>query len=240
MKGISELEAMFRKQHEEYQAALDDRGIKCEGHDILHLPDEECRHCMEESEKNNRLTLLRTRAGLPARYHGMTIKGYRAETDGQKKAVSASKRLFNGDIRGLIFSGGCGTGKTHLAVAMIDAWLGDFSVSTQYTTTSKMIRSIKDTWGKNGNGKTEQSVIDMWSKFDYLVIDEIGATWGSDAEQLLISEIMCERYSLNKRTVLISNLNKDELKESFDERVWDRLRQDAVLVVFDWESERCK
>ena len=235
MKEISDIEKMFKKQHEDYMDDLDENGIECPIHKEKYLPDEDCRTCAEEKEAATKLAAMRWHRGIPIRYHNMTLDTYKAESEGQKKAMAAIKRLYAGDVNSLILSGSCGTGKTHLAVALQNVWLRDASFTTFYITASELVRSVKDTWGGKGS---EQQEINRWANYDYLVVDEMGASFGSDTEQLLISEILCKRYHNGKRTVLISNLNMDELKDTFDARVLSRLREDAVLVVFDWEDER--
>lgn len=58
-----------------------------------------------------------------------------------------------------------------------------------------------------------------------LVIDEIGVQFGSEAEKIILFEIINERYEAMKPTILISNLSQQELGAYVSERIVDRMRE---------------
>lgn len=62
--------------------------------------------------------------------------------------------------------------------------------------------------------------------------------FGSDAEKLILFEIINGRYEAVKPTILLSNLNIDGLKGYMGERVVDRLREGGKADRFDWPSYR--
>ena len=74
---------------------------------------------------------------------------------------------------------------------------------------------------------------------DLLILDEIGLQHGSEAEKIILFEILNERYMQCKPTILISNLDINDLKEYITERVIDRMREGGgQKIVFNWESNR--
>ena len=63
--------------------------------------------------------------------------------------------------------------------------------------------------------------------------------FGSDAEKLLLFDVLNERYERRKPTLMLSNLTAQEVAAYLGERVMDRLREDGgEVVVFDWASHR--
>ena len=81
----------------------------------------------------------------------------------------------------------------------------------------------------------------MYSKYELLVLDEIGVQFGSDAEKLIMFDIINERYEAMRPTILISNLALSGLSEFVGDRIVDRMKENGgKLMVFDWESHRGK
>ena len=74
---------------------------------------------------------------------------------------------------------------------------------------------------------------------DLLILDEVGVQFGSDAEKLILFEIINTRYQDMKPTILISNLTLVELGKYIGERVVDRMREGGgAILSFDWDSYR--
>lgn len=86
---------------------------------------------------------------------------------------------------------------------------------------------------------TEEDVLEELGGFDLLVIDEVGASRGSDWEVQLLHEVIDRRYQAVRPTIVVSNLTTTDLKDYIGERALDRLRQGGGdLVGFTWASVR--
>lgn len=84
-------------------------------------------------------------------------------------------------------------------------------------------------------------MISYFTKPDLLIIDEIGVQFGSDAEKLIMFEIINTRYERMKPTILISNQSKEELAAFIGERVIDRMNDGGgCTLAFTWDSYRSK
>ena len=182
-------------------------------------------------------------SGIPPRYTTRTIDNYKAVTAEQKKALaSVSKYIDNIDKvselgTSMIMTGGVGTGKTHLASAIGNVFVGN-GKAVAFMTVSAMFRKIRETYRQDSK-KTEQQVINDLRKVDLLVLDEIGVQKGSESEEYLLFEVLNERYCHYKPTILISNLTTKEMTDYIGARSLDRLREGGGrMVVFDWESYR--
>ena len=84
-------------------------------------------------------------------------------------------------------------------------------------------------------------MIDKYINKKLLILDEVGVQMGTEAEKLLIYEVINGRYENYRPTILISNLSFKEMENYIGARSIDRLKsKDGAMVVMDWESYRNK
>jgi DNA replication protein DnaC len=107
-----------------------------------------------------------------------------------------------------------------------------------FTTVMRALRRVKDTWGRDSRESQSEAIAALGFP-DLLILDEVGVQFGSDAEKLLLFDILNERYERRRPTILMSNLPLDEVSAYLGERVFDRLREDGgEFISFTWESYR--
>ena len=106
-----------------------------------------------------------------------------------------------------------------------------------YSTTSGLMRKVKETWDAP-HTPPERVIIGNLASLPLLVIDDVGVQFGSDAEKVLLTEILNLRYGNLKPTILVANATLPELTEILGERVIDRFRDGGRVFVFDWPSHR--
>lgn len=197
---------------------------------------------MHAEAAQRRLEKLLGYACLPPRFVGKTFDTYQATTEQQRNYLAKCQdyaRDFKqhyeaGD--GLMLLGSPGTGKTHLAVATLNEIIKTHRAPGLYTTAARMFRRIKDTYGRSD--ESESQAIEAFTKPALLVLDEIGVSFGSDAELNYLFDVMNERYEQCMPTIVVSNVQPGELGQWMGDRVVDRLRECSKLMVFDWESAR--
>ena len=211
-----------------------------------------CQKCDEENRKiedlaekaaekeraENLANRKKFQAGISRRNLNKTFNDYKCNSPLQQKAKASCEKFVNDfpNSKNLLLLGSVGTGKTHLASAVVDSL-----VDTNECLIIKaidLIRALKGSWS-NESTDTEVGLIAKFSNLKLLVIDEVGTQFGSDTEKLFMFDIIDGRYQNVLPTILISNLDIDGLKEIIGERCLDRLREDGGSVVaFNWESQR--
>lgn len=193
-----------------------------------------------EEELRDRLE----KAGAPKRLLGATIRGYATSHQGAQEAASAARSTLDTLLasRGagapsLVLHGRPGTGKTHLAVAIMRGVLAA-GLTARYTTVSHLARAVRSTY-RRGAEQTEYQVLEEHIAPALLVIDEIGVGLGTTHETAMLHDVIAGRYDRMRPTILVSNLGLEEIRAALGERVVDRLREDGAQdVVFDWDSFR--
>lgn len=206
-----------------------------------------CPSCAQEAEDDSRrkkesrrkyeVSQLRWKqSGLPVKFCSVGMDDWIADTPDKEAAKKDAEHFIRGYVGRMMFIGNCGTGKTMLAAAII----GEMALhgrSPVYSTAIRLIRSIRDSW--RDKETLEQEVMDRYIKADVLVVDELGAGRCTEDDKLILSEILCDRYSMDMPTLLISNLTAKQIKErALDERAIDRMREGGEVVRMHWKSER--
>lgn len=176
--------------------------------------------------------------GWPAR---ATFETFIAAMPAQKAALAACQALVvKSDRRGETpwLLGPPGTGKTHLASAMVNYVIRERDQAAAIHSAREIVKMLRAGWGKKHVEKTEDDVLDELGSLSLLVIDEVGVGFGSDSESLQLFDVIDLRYRLERPTVLVSNLTATEIKAALGERSFDRLRQGARTVAMSWPSHR--
>lgn len=180
-------------------------------------------------------------AAIPARFIGRTFDGFVADTPEKRRALEISREFAENfadhEKKGssLIFSGMPGTGKSHLATAILQNIMP--AKVGLYTTCMNVIRSVRGTWRKDSE-RSESEVLGIYASVPLLVLDEIGVQYGTDGEQTILFDVIDRRYREMMPSIFLTNQNAEGLKTFLGERAYDRLRETSRMVSFEWPSYR--
>jgi DNA replication protein DnaC len=195
--------------------------------------------------------LLR-RAAIPPRFAHCDFDNYIAATPAQRTNLAACRHYAEHfaahAARGtcMVLRGYPGTGKNHLATAITRHLLAR-GHGVLNATAHELVRRIRDTWRSvpgdfaASTASTETALLREFAALDLLIIDEAGRTYASRsaAEPIELFNLIDARYRLMKPTLVLSNLDRDSLREALGAAAYDRLREGGGQVLnFDWDSHR--
>lgn len=192
-------------------------------------------------------------AGIPQRYQAFNFDTFPATTREAKRAVAVMRSYVNQwpKLRrqgvSALLVGGTGTGKSGLAIAVANALIREGLGTAHFITAYGAVRHQRDTWGRKR--RTERDALQDLLTPDLLILDDVGASVGSDAEMTMLFEVINGRYAEQKPTFLTSNLPLEDwdspsgkrpgLRTYLGQRVIDRFRDDgSFTLAFDWPSLR--
>ena len=160
-------------------------------------------------------------------------------SDAQLKLKHLSSLKFIKDGQNVILSGNCGTGKTHIAIALgIKACLDGYKVL--FTTVPLFITQLKEL-KSNKSLRAYQSKL---SKYDLVILDEFGyISADKEGAELLFTHISLRAGQ--KSTIITTNLSFDRWGEIFGDPVMtaamtDRLTHKSYVVNMNGNSYRVK
>lgn len=147
-----------------------------------------------------------------------------------------SENILASNRNSLLFIGGTGTGKTHLAAAIANR-LAEIGVPTRFGTFQAHLDSIKKEFDVSGQGK----YLDDIKSIPMLVIDDLGQEHLTDWSRSQLYDIVNYRYEHKLPLIITTNLNADEIANRYGGAVWSRFNEMCDSVVMggsDYRKER--
>ena len=175
------------------------------------------------------------KSGVPERYFNEALDTYKITNEMQATAAKAATNFLHavkcGEFKSLVLIGSAGTGKTHLACAIIREAGG------KYRTAPDIVEEMRRAKSFSSN-ETEADIIKYYGHVPLLVIDEIGRGIAATDEKYMLYQILNARYNTRKPTVLISNFTKADFLQYIGVAAADRLVESAEVWELNGESYR--
>jgi DNA replication protein DnaC len=158
-----------------------------------------------------RVGLLAKAARIPARYEHCTLADFATDFSGAHRSLAAA-RLSAGRFveeyplakTGLLFIGPIGTGKTHLAVGIIQELVRGKGVHCLFYDYRELLKEIQNSYNPSVQA-TELEILRPVFDAEVLVLDELGAVKPSEWVWDTVSHILNSRYNDNKTTIVTTN-----------------------------------
>ena len=219
--------------------------IKIAGHRLCKLCAKETvphSHAAYEDELQQRLLQQKIKnSGLNKRYLDRGFKNFVITCPAQDNAIKLcqafAQQIISDHHPNFLLIGTPGTGKTHLSASIIRNILHNSTKSARYYTSAEIVQKMMDTW--SDASRSEKEVIDHFSSFDLLVIDEYGLHDRHEKRLEMVHKILYSRYDNMKSTLLISNFTVQNMQRDLGVRLWSRFHENHLIVVpCYWDDRR--
>jgi len=184
-------------------------------------------------------------AMIPKRYIHCSLDTFKEKATVLKNAKARVQEFVDvwpatDEARGLLMMGGCGVGKTHLAVAaLVEIISSNKPGRLLFSNFQDLIQEIQASFDSEGVA-TKSELLRPLLEADLLVLDELGSQKPTTFVQDILYYVINTRYNEERTTIFTTNYTDappDAKEESLGQRIGTRLRsrlyEMANLIKFD-------
>jgi hypothetical protein len=185
---------------------------------------------------------MREYSGLSKRAVRQRFRNFKPD-DGQKEAFEAARRFAKEYIEGkntgtgLLFIGGVGSGKSHIAAAAVNAIIDYIPIpddvadgadsrtaiytGVRFVGTVKLLEQLRASYN---DSESAQDIIRRYQESKLLVLDDLGAEKPSDWARERLFDIIDSRYNQCLPIIITTNEDVQGLRQKLGDRICDRIR----------------
>jgi DNA replication protein DnaC len=193
----------------------------------------ECERKNEQREwelmrRDARVASLLQKSGLSKRLKGYTLGNFRVvvSNSAARARMKVDEYLENWEEnreagRGLYFCGGVGTGKTHLAVAVMQEIIRRKRVPSLFVTIPELLDNLRGAY--NDPARDLDEWMDAVKNADLLILDDLGSEKATTWVQERLFVIVNHRYREALPTIFTSNIGPEALPSQLGQRTASRI-----------------
>lgn len=167
------------------------------------------------------------KSGVGKRHLPCAFENY----EGEKSFIREWSKNRSDNI--LITGKNAGTGKTHLAVSILKYIGENFATESSYVkfiTFSKLMMHIRSSFNER-SVESEEFIIETYSKYPVLIIDDIGAEKVSEYSVSVLYLILNSRYEKMIPTISTTNMTSEEMSLAYHQRIVSRLASGYIVKI---------
>lgn len=205
----------------------------------MRLEHEENMRAIENRNAQERIQKLFEESMMSARFKDRTFDNFKQYNDSLSYAFGTARKYAQNfenarklSRNGIIFTGGVGSGKTHLA-ASIANYLLRKEVKVVFGTMSDFLEKIKEGFSTDSN-----ETIKALRCADLLVIDDFGKEKETEWVKEQIFKIINARYENNLPIVITTELSAKAILTRFDKAVYSRINECCFPIKVEADDYR--
>ena len=190
----------------------------------------------EHMRRDARVAVLKERSGLSKRMKGYALDNFEPQVSRstEKALAKVMDYIINWKEnreagRGVYFCGDVGTGKTHLAVAVMNELIKRKRVPSLFVTVPELLDNLRGTY--NDPGRDIDEWMDAVKNADFLVLDDLGSERPTEWVRERLFVVINHRYREQLPTLFTSNIGPKDLAAQLGERTASR-----IIAMCDWIS----
>jgi DNA replication protein DnaC len=178
-------------------------------------------------------------ARIPKRYEHCELSNF--DFDGSRLDLAHARMTackfveeYPLETTGLLFIGGMGVGKTHLAVGIIKELIRTKGITCVFCDFRELLKNIQNSYNASVRA-TELDVLRPIFETEVLVLDELGAVKLTDWKEETVSLVLNTRYNDNRTTIITTNFENEparaveghqssSTKDTLGDRIGERMR----------------
>jgi len=181
------------------------------------------------------LTALMEKRGVPERYSALSLSNFQAYNASLNQKLDFVKQWLAGARKtGLLLTGRCGVGKTHLAVAAMRE-LVKAGADSGFVGATTFAMKCQAAFSQDSS----PAAIVSNSIHRYVVLDDIGVEKQTEFVRTCLFSLVDAIYTKNRTLIATSNLSLQSLHEN-DPRMTSRLVELCDVLEFDGEDFRLR
>lgn len=157
---------------------------------------------------------------------------------GQPQLKRIAMEFIDNPKGNFIFTGGVGTGKTHIAVGILQELIKRGKTNLFFKNVSELLVDARSAFDE-GVILKEHDIIDFYSNKGILVLDDLGAEKTSEHTIATLYLIIDKRLRQEKPTIITTNLSLKEIETNINPRIASRL-VDSKVIKFSFPDFRKK
>ena len=146
------------------------------------------------------------------------------EREAYQFALNLAERYISGEVFTTFFVGDVGTGKSHLAMSILDyvnkkSWVTNNPKKVMFVSISELMDKIKDSFNDKTSHYTEERMLDLMKSADLLVIDDLGRESNLTSEKAAsdwTQKFIFKLFEKPSAKIITTNLDKQGLKNIYN------------------------
>jgi DNA replication protein DnaC len=205
-----------------------------------------------KERKQARLNKLMANSGISEDIMSKTFANFQPGENQELQKAKGLVRTAAENSQSIILMGNPGRGKTHLAAAYLNHWMGEQGKAGCFVSLVDLMSSLRRTI-RATDGPDWDTLLDRYIQADLLVLDDLGQEKASEKVIEVVFTLLNSRINHRRTTVVTTNYSLKKLTEEvgypasvcsrlagFERIMWDapdyRLKNRTALKVLDpWQ-----